>query len=878
MKYLSPHTWLRSNRLLAAYLSWFLGLLLFFITVGCWPDHAAAQTANTAATPRVQFTAQVLYDGDFKYGNWLPIQVTLQNQSGIANVQIQASVTNNNSNAKNTTIYRRSVQLSDYALKKVLLYVRPIEPDSGTSGVGLNYPLQIQLTANNQLISKQTVQLKPVGTTDYLVGVIGASQAVANQLNDMHVGPSNSRVTTVVLQTGDLPDRAEGLGSFNALIVSNTSTDNLSSQQQTALKDWISQGGNLILMGGNGWSKVKAGFSPDLLPFQVYDYSNVNDLNGVVQMLGDSQTDPLNQAVVIAKADVLQGASALASESWNDTASPTPLIAQRVIGLGRIFATAADFLVPPLPNWSETARIWQNLLNYSAPYLQTSPNTNYRARSTTPVFSQISNIPNVRLPDLTIFIILALIYVLVVGPLNYFLLRHFRRTNLAWVSLPLSALVFVGLLYLFFINRLPSSQTMVNQISVIQMDASSHTAKLQTYAAVLSDQDKNYSVQVNLPDSSDFGLFDPLPPQNYYNNRQVSNLVEEDTNTASLNNFHVGQWNVQGFSMQSNLNNANYNLQTDLHFQNNTIVGTIRNNMGQGLHNVMLAMGENLIRLSDIASGQNINIKLALPSPTSASLAYCGTNFSGYSAYAVSPTVEKIGTLWNEDNTSNKLLQNRLDFVKKLFQDGELGPLNPHLGLHIIGWLDQNPSPITLDNQMVQSYSQQLLVESLPVSTSANSATNKVAIPAGFLMPDNTTNELGLSAYTSRFDQQNQVCVDTGKVTVEYHLTADGSSFKPQQLQLYLNSFTADSDRSPQNPDLVELYDWQKQGWVQLSNPINSATNLDSDATQILPPAKANDISNPDRYINSQTGLMLIRFTSKDALQIEFNVAAQGTR
>lgn len=877
MKYLSSLIRPRSNRTFAAYLCWISGLLLTFMVINYWPDKVSAQTTNNAVKPHINFTTQVLYNGDFKYGNWLPIAVNLQNQSGIANVQIEASVSTSYGNIKNTTTFRRSVQLSDFSQKKVLLYVQPVDPETETTGLTINYPLQIRVTANGQVISSSTVLLKPIGPSDYLVGTVGVSQAAANQLNDMHVGPAQSRVTTTTLNPEDLPDRAEGLGSFNALIFSNINTSSLNSQQMTALKNWINQGGSLILMGGSGWSKVKAGFGPDLLPFQVYDYSNVTNLDGVTQMLGDSTTDALGQAVVIAKADVLQGASALASETWDDE-PPTTLIAQRTMGLGHIFATAADFTVTPLTNWLETSRVWQNLFNYSAPYLNTTANSPYRERTVSSVSSLISDIPNVQLPDLTIFIALALIYVAVVGPISFLVLRHFKRSNLAWVSLPLSALIFLGVLYLFYISRFPESQTMVNQISVIKADASNHTANLQSYAAILSDQNKNYSIAANLPDGSDFSLFQPMPLPSYYNAHSSSNLVEENSDTASLDNFQVGQWNVQGFSMQTNLSNVNYNLQANLHFQNNVIVGTIRNDTGQSLHNVMLAMGQNIVRLPDLVPSQTINVKFPLSSPTSASMAYCGSSFASYSAYSTSPSLDRITSLWNETSASDKLLQTRLDFVKRLFQNGDIGPLNPHLGLHLIGWLDQNPSPVLLDNKAVQTYSQQLLIENLAVSASANASTSQVSIPAGYLMPDSITNELGLAAFTSRLDQQNQVCVSSGKVTVEYHLTADGGTFKPQQLQFYLNSFTADSDRNPQKPDVIEMYDWQKQGWVQMNNLINSAMNIGSDVTVILPPPKVNDISDPTRYINPQTGVLLVRFTAKSALQVEFNVAAQGTR
>lgn len=883
MKYSSPRIFVRSSRRYAAYFGLFLSLLL---SLG-WllSSHSSTAQAEGNARPEqvtVKFSVKALYGGDFKYGNWLPVEVSLENSGSSTTVNVETTIANDYSGSKLSSVYQRSVKLDERASKKVILYVHPFVPGSSTSH-GLSYPLEVRLVAGGKVLDVQTLQLQPVDNADYLLGMIGVSQSAANQLNDMHVGPLQSRVTTTMLALSDLPDRVEGLSSFDALLLSNVSTDSLTNDQQTALKSWIRQGGTLLLMGGIGWSKIKAGLEPSLLPFQVYDYSNVKDLSGLAQMLGDKAAENLNQPTIVARGEILQGASSLAvSINPNNPTDITPLVAQRLLGSGRVIATAADLTLPPVSDWSETPRLWQRLLNYSAPVLRVS-NTDYNSqyRTNNDYFNLIANVSSIGLPNILPFFLILIIYIVLAGPLNYLVLRRMHRTGLAWLTIPLTIAVFTVTMVIFFVNRQPAGQALVNQISVIKTDNGSDTAQLQSYVAVFSPEDKNFDIKVNLPSSSSFALFHPLIHQtNLYSPHQDNQVIAEDGQQAGLTEFHVAQWGVQGFSVESNLLNQNYNLQTDLHFQNYAIVGTVRNLMPQSIHDALLVYGEQIVHIRDLAPGESTSVNLPLAAPIQATLAYCAPSYSSYSSYAANIVTDKISAAWPQASTDNKQLQSRLDFVKKLFQAGDIGPLNPHQGLNFVGWTDGNPAPINIANTVIQAKVQQVLVESLPVSLETKQGDGHVWVPAGFLQPENAVNERGLSALTNRVDRPNQICLEKGSVTVQYRLPIEQGSFKLQKLQLYLNSFTSNSGRIPTLPTTIGLYDWQRQEWIQLSGVLNSAVNNNTYGSSVTKPQiQINDINDAGRFANPQTGLVLLRFSSDtNALQIEFNLALQGMR
>ena len=54
--------------------------------------------------------------------------------------------------------------------------------------------------------------------------------------------------------------------------------------------------------------------------------------------------------------------------------------------------------------------------------------------------SELDNVPAAALPSILLFILLTVLYVIILGPANFLVLRRFRRRELLWVTIPLGAL------------------------------------------------------------------------------------------------------------------------------------------------------------------------------------------------------------------------------------------------------------------------------------------------------------------------------------------------------------------------------------------------------------------------------------------------------
>ena len=853
------------------------GLIVLLLTT---TRPVAAQTG----TPNVKLTAHSMFDGHFKYGDWLPIGVELENYGEAVNVQVQAAIVTRINGSSYTTSYQREVNLGERANKRVVLYIVPYVETSNPSRA-IVYETSIILKAGDRKLDEQKVRLQPNQPTDYIVGAVTADPNALTNLNNLKLGGLRYPVTNLTLSLDDIPDLATGLHSFNALIFSQVSTESLTNEQRTALRGWVEDGGQLILMGGSGWARVRSAFNdPQLLPLEVNGYGNVNSLNGLISLNGEEIKNPapLSRPAGIAHAGVMKDAHLLSY--LPDGPNILPVIAEKRIGAGRVVATTLDLSQNPLADWSNTTQLWQEIFafNLTNP-IQLYSEINPQVKNATDMLGFVSNVNELRLPDITPFLALLLGYVVLIAPLNYLVLKKLKRPELAWITIPVLGVVFTGLALNYATAQLPG-QVLINQMTVVQSAPDQQSAEVRSYAAIFSPEDRRYTVGSNATadQTSNRLLITPL-------NRSTSNTVDEasrpvfEGDRARLEDFQVGQWNAQGFAVETRLPGQSYQITANLHYEDNKIVGTVRNNTGSPLRSNLLILGDQVIKLRDvIEAGEIVPVEFALPLPTAAVPAYC-TNYPSSSSYSSNTTADKLTTLLQQDHRDDKAVLNRANFLRKLYESGRYSPLNPQRGLDLIGWMDQNPLPLGIGGLTSESKSSQVLIARLPVGLETGSGDGHLLIPSMAFWPETAQSSTGQSPFTSRVERTDQICVPPrSNVTVQFQLPGGQSSFKLKQLTLYLNSFsTSGGRRDPTLPDSVEFYNFQTKSWQQpivgLKNsaqPVLTGNNFSN-----VPPPVKNPIEDAARFADPNTGRILVRITAgSTGLFVQHGLEVEGSR
>ena len=110
--------------------------------------------------------------------------------------------------------------------------------------------------------------------------------------------------------------------------------------------------------------------------------------------------------------------------------------------------------------------------------------------------STLGNIPELALPSLQLTGALVLLYVLLVGPVNYLVLGAMRRRALAWVTVPLIAIIAAGGAYGAGVLTKGRS-VQANQVTILHLQPGSDRAYQETYTGIMAPTRGDYQASVS---------------------------------------------------------------------------------------------------------------------------------------------------------------------------------------------------------------------------------------------------------------------------------------------------------------------------------------------------------------------------------------------
>jgi hypothetical protein len=200
-------------------------------------------------------TAQPAFGGRFKFGEWLPIFVNLENSGPDLTGEIQVSVPS----PSGPLNFALPAELPTGARKQFTLYILPnnfshsarvdfMAADPGSGG-----------EPNGPALLTQELELGVVPNDRYVIGAVMANPVGLAVINPPQLQGRRERADIISLSLAELPDRHEGLRLLNALILNDVDTSILTPAQRTALSQWVARGGRLVLGGGVGAERTLAG-------------------------------------------------------------------------------------------------------------------------------------------------------------------------------------------------------------------------------------------------------------------------------------------------------------------------------------------------------------------------------------------------------------------------------------------------------------------------------------------------------------------------------------------------------------------------------------------------------------------------------------------
>jgi hypothetical protein len=540
--------------------SLFGALLLMFGPLGAVP-------ASAVDVPVME--ASAMLQGHARIGSWMAIRIHLRNDGPAVVGELRLA-----GGAQGRTQFGTPVDLPTGSAKDYVLYAQP---------PAFARAFDVSLVSDGHVVATKSVTFTVHDATQLIVGIVAEQpQRIVPQL-DLLPSLSGQAPAIVLLSPADLPDRVEAWGALDRIVWQDVDSQ-MTRDQVAALRGWLAAGGRLVIAGGTAGPAVLAGFPDDILPYRPTATVDIaaGSLTGLVGALPATATD------IPALGGTLARGHSLAASGDRVVA------AEANYGTGAVTILGFD----PSTGWiaasSSTQALWRRFLP------QRSSMTAFTDDGL--MVNAVSQLPALALPPIGGLLALLFGYILLIGPINYLILRRLDRREWAWITMPILIAVFAAGAYAFGAS-LRGLDVILNEVAIVRgaPDATEGTA--QVYLGVFSPSRGTY--QLDIPGGA---LVSSTLSGDLTGDTSALNVLQGDP--AQIRNLTVGFGSLR--TVRAETASVVPRIQADLALVNGTLRGTIHNLSDQTLEQPAVVLGSSVVVLSDLAPGAQQTLSLPI--------------------------------------------------------------------------------------------------------------------------------------------------------------------------------------------------------------------------------------------------------------------------
>jgi hypothetical protein len=615
------------------------------------------------------------FDGYCRHRNntgWCPIHVVLANEDVDVAGELRVPVGSGSSQGA-SNVYVRRVHLAAHSRKAYFLHV----PAAGF----LPSRLEVQLVdtdGREKLLAVERVPVVWLDESSRLYGVASGDPSALNFLSD--VAPAGGKASVAHLDLDRLPPDPLAWEGIDVLILNDVDTTALDGDRRQALDTWVSQGGHLIVGGGAGVARTVAGVA-DLLPVTVGAIRSVDDLWALGEQVG-AITRPGPYPVAGASLGV--GEVLVAQKDEGDDLI---LLARRSYGGGTVDFLAFDAGLNPFARWDDNGRSWESIVEAGR-----AGAGRFSVQNGNSAREAINAIPGLELPSTLQILGFMLAYTILIGPVNYVVLRRLDRRELAWLTIPVLILTFSGCAYVTGF-QIRGGRPIVHQLAVVTVPEGTTTGRVSEVVGLFSPRRTTYDVRV-----TGSGVREISNP--YYGGpvRQPLVVVEE-TGESTLTGLRVDVGGIQPFMAEgyAEMPAVTADLQLSIGETGTLQVEGMLRNGSVRLEDAVLIVGNHEQRLDDLEAGEEAKVRIVY----------------GVQSYSQAGTPEQVlgpGNYWED-----RELYRRHQFLQALFPYDGRGGLFLDKGVYLLGWAGEAPLAVEVVGRPFSAFETVLYVYALPV-------------------------------------------------------------------------------------------------------------------------------------------------------------------
>tara|TARA_R110002111_G_scaffold262875_1_gene342526 strand:- start:82323 stop:84662 length:2340 start_codon:yes stop_codon:yes gene_type:complete len=469
--------------------------LFSLLLIVLYANQLSFAAEETAAKPFEVKQIHVGFNGLYKVGRWVPVSVELSTNEP---VELQLSVVSLSPDGNPTEVpsdVYRFPQQGTYQL------------DTQFKAGLLDSPLKIRLRDAQTQSVLQEISYSPQSARNRFTG-IGLKQAVElwATLGTIPgfdpVSPSPSKsidedLNQFIASISDqslLPETAYGYDSLDTLVVDSEYP--VSTKKNQAIRDWVANGGHLVVCVGEGIEAYQHSELSQWVPVKILGKTQVRELSSLE--LFASVRSRIRGVATASRIEIPAG-EVLASSLDG------PLLVRVPFGLGVVTFLALDLKASPLVNWEGLKNLCPKLATRTKQSLATQQQNSVLGKRIsqtgiseleTQIFHSQQNFPDVQRPSHWWVMGLILFYLLLIGPLDYFLVhRILKKPHFTWITFP----VMVSLAAIWGVTTAQTdngNRFQVTQLNLVDYDASEGQLRGRFYLNLYSPETRRYQVDV----------------------------------------------------------------------------------------------------------------------------------------------------------------------------------------------------------------------------------------------------------------------------------------------------------------------------------------------------------------------------------------------
>ena len=392
------------------------------------------------------------------------------------------------------------VTISDDGVRTFLRYAKI---GRGTGSLAIEVRVAGQMVARRE--SPLRAFAEPVSSTKRVLLKLGPDIGVADSMRHLTMAETESFVVVDGSNLPSLPEHWFGYEGIDVIVMTTESDPGrwrYTPRQVEAMATWVRMGGRLIWAAGASAPQFAAAGKPLAVfaPGEVTETVPLRRPAGIETFAGGSDRLELGtveeQLPRLAVLDAYRGVPLLFEGSGN--AGEQPLAIRSSLGFGQVVFIAIDLTHASFSKWRGKGRLLARILQPATIYL----NENYEWRN--PIgYSDMSGQlrtaldqhSGVTLVAFSWISILIVGYLLLIGPLDYLLLRKLGRSHWTWVTFPCVALALSA--FVFVLNgRVRHSEVRLNQVDLVDVDVNSGLVRGTTWIQSYSPKTEGYDLQL----------------------------------------------------------------------------------------------------------------------------------------------------------------------------------------------------------------------------------------------------------------------------------------------------------------------------------------------------------------------------------------------